>query len=102
MTITHNGWKPLTYTERQTHLVPSESSKHVSSTMQDRILNVSITTKMENVSRAFVKFCGEEGIHLEYMNIAIPQQNSIAKQPNRMIKEAITCMLAETNLSESF
>lgn len=56
----------------------------------------------EYMSSAFLDFCKSKEIRLEFTNVATPQQNGVAKHLNKTIKEAITSMLTEANLPESF
>ena len=56
----------------------------------------------EYMSRLFLDYYRTAGICLEFTNMATLQQNGVAKQLNRTIKEAITAMLAEANLPKSF
>lgn len=56
----------------------------------------------EYTSSQFMNFCKSEGIRVEFTNTATPQQNSVAERLNRTLEEAITSMLSEANLPQSF
>jgi transposase InsO family protein len=56
----------------------------------------------EYKSDEFVQFCRERGIRREFTAPYNPEQNGIAEQMNRTIKERIVSMLHHSGLSEGF
>lgn len=56
----------------------------------------------EYTSHDFMNFCKLEGIHVEFTNTTMPEQNGVAERMNQMIEESIISMLVEANLPPSF
>ncbi|XP_035838906.1 uncharacterized protein LOC118486518 [Helianthus annuus] len=49
-------------------------------------------------NQAFISFCAEKGIHLQYSAARTPQQNGVAERKNRTLIEAARTMLVDSKL----
>lgn len=56
----------------------------------------------EYTSRAFQRFCRDEGIKRHFTVARTPQQNGVAERLNRTLLEKVRCMLAQSGMGKEF